>query len=73
MTIAAEATEAKAVALIVELRRCLAIGVPLQGRFLKDALAQLESATTNSLTARVDYVPSNLVDGRDAAEVVVIT
>lgn len=73
MTIAAEATETKAVALITEIRRCLALGVDLKGQYLKDALAQLESATTNDLTGRTDYAPSNLVDGRNTAEVVVIT
>lgn len=72
-TITAEATEAKAVALIVEIRRCISIGVPLQGQFLRDALAQLESATTNDLSGRTDYAPSNLVDGRSTAEVAVIT
>ncbi len=73
MTIAAEATEASAVLLIAELRRCLSIGVDLKAPFIKNALAQLESATTNSLTARVDVVPSEQIDGRSAAETVVIT
>lgn len=73
MGISAAATEAKAVELIVELRRCLSIGVPLQHRFIRMALDQLESQTTVDSTARTDYAPSNLVDGRDTAEVVVIT
>lgn len=73
MGISAEATEAKATALITECRRCLAIGVDLKARYIKDVLAQLESATVNSLTARTDVTPSNDLDGRNAAEVVVIT
>ncbi len=73
MGIAAEATEASSVLLIAELRRCLSIGVPLEGRWIKNALAQLQSATVNSLTARTDVAVSNQVDGRNTAEVVVIT
>lgn len=73
MGISAEATEAKAVLLIAELRRCISIGVPLSGKWIKDALAQLQSQTTVDSTARTDVVPSNQVDGRSTAEVVVIT
>ena len=73
MTIAAEATEANGVLLVAECRRCLAIGVKMDAPFIKMALALAESCTTNSLTARADITPSNLVDGRNTAEVVVIT
>ncbi len=72
MTIAVEATEAKAVALVAELRRCINTGCDLKGQYLKDALAQLQSATTNSLTARVDIVPDNFNDGRTAIEAALI-
>ncbi len=73
MGISAEATEASSVLLIAELRRCLRIGCDLKAPWIKNALGQLESATVNSLTARVDVAVDNLVDGRNAAEVVVIT
>ncbi len=73
MGISAAATEAKAVILITELRRCLSLGVDLKGQYLRDVLDQLESATTNDLSGRTDYAPSNLLDGRSTAEVVVIT
>ncbi len=67
MAIATLATEAKATALIVECRRCLAIGVPLQSHFLLDIIDQLESATVNDLSGRTDVTPNSLLDGRDAA------
>jgi hypothetical protein len=73
MGISAEATETVAIALIAECRRCLSIGVDMKAPFIKACLAQLESATVNSLTARADVVPANDIDGRNAAEVVVIT
>jgi hypothetical protein len=73
MGISAEATEAKATALITEIRRCISIGVPLQGQFLRDVLAQLQSATVNDLSGRTDRLVDNLNDGRSTAEVVVIT
>lgn len=73
MGISAAATEAKAVALIVECRRCLAFGLDLKGIYVKDVLDQLESATTNDLSARVNYAPDNYVDGRTPGEITVIT
>ncbi len=73
MAIAAAATEAKAVALVAECRRCLAFGLDLKGIYVKDVLDQLESATVNSLTARVDIVPDNYIDGRTPGEITVIT
>lgn len=73
MGISAEATETKATALITECRRCLALGVDLKARYIKDVLAQLESATTNDLSGRTNVSPSNDLDGRNAAEIVVIT
>lgn len=73
MGVSAEATETKATALITECRRCLAIGVDMKASFIKDVLAQLESATVNDLTARTDVPVSNAIDGRSTAEVVVIT
>lgn len=72
MGISAEATEAKATALITECRRCLATGDHLKGQFIKDVLAQLESATTNNLSGRTDVAPDNAVDGRSTAEATVI-
>lgn len=72
-TITAEATETKATALLTECRRCISIGVPLQGQFIKDVIAQLESATTNDLSARTDRVPDNLNDGRNSTEVTAIS
>ena len=73
MGISAEATETKATALIAECRRCLAVGAPLSGQYIKDVIAQLESATVNSLTARTDVLPDTKQDGRNAVEVAVIT
>jgi hypothetical protein len=72
MAIATEATEAKAVALVAECRRCLAIGVDLKAKFIKDVIAQLESATVNDLAARVDITPNNGLDGRNAVEAAAI-
>jgi len=72
MTIAAEATEAKATALITECRRCLALGVDLKGQFIKDVLAQLESVTITDVTARTDVAANNALDGRNATEAAVI-
>lgn len=73
MGISAAATEAIAVALVAECRRCLTFGCDLKGLYIKQVLDQLQSATTNSLTARVDIVPDNFVDGRTAGEITVIT
>ncbi len=73
MGISAEATEATSVLLIAECRRCLSIGVDMKAPWIKACLAQLESATVNSLTARADVAVDNLNDGRSTAEVVVIT
>ncbi len=73
MTIAAEATEANGILLVAECRRCLQLGVDMKAPYVKMALALAESCTTNSLTARVDIVPDNPVDGRNTAEVLVIT
>lgn len=73
MGISAEATETVATALLTECRRCLAIGVDLKGQYIKQVIAQLESVTVNDVTARADKAVDNLNDGRNAAEVVVIT
>lgn len=73
MGISAEATETKATALIAECRRCLKLGVPMQGQFIKDVLAQLESATVNDLSGRTNVAVNNAVDGRNAEEILVIT
>lgn len=72
MAIASEATEAKSTALITECRRCLALGVDLKAPYIKDILAQLESATVNNLSSRTDVAPNNALDGRDATEVAAI-
>lgn len=73
MGISAEATETKATALITECRRCLAIGCDLKAKYVKDVIAQLESATVNDLSGRTNVAASNDLDGRNAAEIVVIT
>lgn len=73
MGISAEATETKATALLAECRRCLAVGAPLAGNYIKDVIAQLESATVNDLSSRTNVSPDNQVDGRNDAEVTVIT
>lgn len=72
MGISAEATEAKATALITECRRCLALGIDLKGQYIKDVIAQLESATVNNLSGRTDVTPSTYNDGRSTAEETVI-
>jgi hypothetical protein len=72
MGISVEATETKATALIAECRRCLAVGSPLSGQYIKDVIAQLESATVNSLTGRTNVDPDNAVDGRNAVEAAAI-
>lgn len=72
MGISVEATETKATALLTECRRCLAIGVPLSGQYIKDVIAQLESATVNDLSGRTDVSPDNAVDGRNAVEAAAI-
>ncbi len=71
MGISAEATETVATAIIAECRRCLSLGVDMKAPFIKSVLAQLESATVNSLTGRTDVVPANDIDGRNTAEVVI--
>jgi hypothetical protein len=71
MAIATLATEAKATALIAECRRCLKLGVSLQGQYLKDVIDQLESATVNDLSGRTNIAPDSAVDGRDTAEKVI--
>ncbi len=72
-TIATEATEANSILLIAECRRCISIGVDMKGSWLKMAVANLEAATTASLAARANITVDNLNDGRNTAEVVVIT
>lgn len=75
MALSALATEAKAIALIAEARRCLALGVAPSnnsynggvGGFLKDLIDQLELVTTADQSARVDILPDSNQDGRDAA------
>ena len=57
MTIAVEATEAKATALITECRRCLAIGVDLKGQFIKDVrdgCADLPAVLISEVARRED-------------------
>jgi len=68
MAISALATEAKATALIAECRRCLKLGVPLQGQYLLDIIDQLESATVNDLSGRTNVSPNSTIDGRNAAD-----
>lgn len=77
MAIATLATEAKAVLLHTEARRCIRTGCAPSdltyggglGQFMKDIIDQLESATVNSLTARTDIAATDdLNDGRDATE-----
>lgn len=68
MAISALATEAKAVALIAEARRCLAIGVGMTGQYLLDLIDQLESATVNDLSGRTNISPNSKVDGRNSTD-----
>ena len=72
MGIAAAATEAKATALITEIRRCLSLGVVLNVKYMRDCLDQLLSATVNDLSGRTNRAADNFLDGRDAAEAAVI-
>ena len=72
MGISVEATEAKSTALITECRRCLALGVDMKAKFIKDVLAQLESATVNDLSGRTDKTPDNALDGRNTTEAAAI-
>lgn len=72
-TITAEATETKATALIATIRTKLAIGGSVRGQDLKDMLAQLESATTNDLSARTNVTPNEVLDGRSTAETAAIS
>lgn len=68
MAITSLATEAKATALITECRRCLALGVDLKAQYIKDVLAQLESATANDLTGRTDVAYDATLDGMNTTE-----
>lgn len=72
MTLAAVSTEAKGTALIAEVRRCISIGVPLSGQYLRDVLDQLEATTSVDQTARTDVPADNVRDGRNAAEVTAV-
>ena len=68
MAIATLATEAKAVALIAEARRCLLVGDGMRGQFLLNLIDQLQSATVNDLSGRTDITPDSLQDGRNSAD-----
>jgi len=71
MPIANEATETVAIALLAECRRCLSVGTSLSAKYIKDTIAQLESATVNSLVARADVLVDTTNDGRSTAEAAV--
>ncbi len=73
MTIAAEATEAKSLLLLAECRRCISIGCDLKAPWIKAVIAEIESASITNTSTRTDVTVNNLNDGRNAAEVVVIT
>ncbi len=74
MTIAAAVTEAKnGVLLLAECRRCIAIGVDMKGYWVQRVIDLIENATIATLAAWTDIPVNNSTDGRDAAEVVVIT
>lgn len=72
MTVAAEATEAKSILLLAELRRCINAGVSPSAYWVKNMIAELENSSITDTTARVDLVVSNFTDGRNAAEAAVI-
>ena len=72
MGISVEATEAKATALIAKCRSALAQGSSIRGQYLKDIIAQLESATVNDLSGRTDVLADNFNDGRNADEATAI-
>ncbi len=73
MTIAAAVTEAKnGVLLIAECRRCLSIGCKLDGYWIQRVIDLIENATIASLAGWTDIAANTALDGRNAAEVVVI-
>ena len=73
MTVNAAVTEAKnGTALLAECRRCLSLGVDLKATYIKHVIDLIEDAAITDLTAWVQAVDST-TDGRNAAEVVVIT
>lgn len=71
--IASLATEAKAVALLTKCRDMLAVGGSIRGQDVKDLLDQLQNFTTADTSGRTDKAVDNFADGRNAAEVTVIT
>ena len=72
-SISSEATAGASVTLMAECRRCISLGVDMKAPFIKMVIAQLESATVNDLSSRADVAPANDIDGRNTAEVAVIT
>ncbi len=74
MTIAAAVTEAKnGVLLLAECRRCISIGVKLDGYWIQRVIDLIENATIASLAAWTDVTANTTLDGRSTAEVTVIT
>ncbi len=68
MGISVEATAAKFAALVVEARRCLALGVDMKASYLKDLIAQIEYASVTDLSGRTDVSPDTKLDGRNTVE-----
>ncbi len=74
MTVAAEVTEAlHSTALLAECRRCLSIGVDLKSYYIKQVIGLIENVTIADLSAWTDKAVNNQTDGRNTAEVAVIT
>ena len=72
-TIASAATEANETLAIAECRRCLSLGVDMKAPYIKLCLDQLENLTVTDTSARTDVAPNTTLDGRNAAEIAVIT
>ncbi len=73
MTVAAEVTEAlNGTALLAECRRCLRHGDHLKGIWIRRVISLIENAAIADLSTWTQAV-DNHEDGRNAAEVVIIT
>lgn len=68
MSIATVASETKATAILAECRRCLSIGAPLEARYIKDVIDQLENATVTDTSGRTNVTPNHALDGRNTVE-----
>lgn len=72
MTVHAVVTEAiNGTALLAECRRCLALGVDLKARYIKDVIELIEDCAITDLTAWTQAV-NNDTDGRNTEEAAAI-